>query len=83
MVLKRLLYIVKHCRVNTDTCDRGASHWVAFHFPHVGSAEFVDSLGSERKRITAVSPTPTDRNTTTVRLKSNLTTPTPALPVLH
>jgi len=24
--------------VNTDTCDRGGSHWVAFHFPHVGNA---------------------------------------------
>jgi hypothetical protein len=29
-------------------------------------------------RITAVSPTSTNRNTTTVRLKSNPTTPTPA-----
>jgi len=29
--------------VNTDTCDRGGSHWVAFHFPLVGSA---DSLGN-------------------------------------
>jgi hypothetical protein len=28
------------------TCDRGGSHWVAFHFPLVGSAEFVDSLGN-------------------------------------
>ena len=25
--------------VNTDTCDRGGSHWVAFHFPLVGPAE--------------------------------------------
>ena len=30
------------------------------------------------KRITSVSPTSTDRNTTTVRLKFNPTTPTPA-----
>jgi hypothetical protein len=28
--------------VNTDTCDRGGSHWVAIHFP----LEFFDSLGS-------------------------------------
>ena len=32
--------------VNTDTCDRGGSHWVAFHFPLVGAAKFLDSLGS-------------------------------------
>jgi hypothetical protein len=32
--------------VNTDTCDRGGSHWVAFYFPHVGPAEFSDSLGN-------------------------------------
>jgi hypothetical protein len=32
--------------VNTDTCDRGGSHWVAFHFPHVGPTEFSDSLGN-------------------------------------
>jgi hypothetical protein len=32
--------------VNTDTCDRGGSHWVAFHFPHVGPAEYFDSLGN-------------------------------------
>ena len=32
--------------VNTDTSDRGGSHWVAFHFPLVGPAEFFDSLGS-------------------------------------
>jgi hypothetical protein len=32
--------------VNTDTCDRGRSHWVAFHFPLVGPAEFFDSLGN-------------------------------------
>ena len=29
--------------VNTDTCDGGGSHWVAFHFPLVGPAEFFDS----------------------------------------
>jgi hypothetical protein len=32
--------------VNTDTCDRGGSHWVAFHFPLVGPAHFFDSLGN-------------------------------------
>jgi hypothetical protein len=32
--------------VNADTCDLGVSHWVAFHFPLVGPAEFFDSLGS-------------------------------------
>ena len=30
--------------VNTDTCDRGGSHWVAFNFPLVEPAEFFDSL---------------------------------------
>jgi hypothetical protein len=32
--------------VNTDTCDRGGSHWVAFPFPLVEPAEFFDSLGN-------------------------------------
>ena len=32
--------------VNTDTCDRGGSHWVAFHLPLVGPAELFDSLGN-------------------------------------
>ena len=32
--------------VNTDTCDRGGSHWVAFHFPLVGPVEIFDSLGN-------------------------------------
>jgi hypothetical protein len=32
--------------VNTDTCDRGGSHWMAFHFPRVGPAEFFDLLGN-------------------------------------
>jgi hypothetical protein len=32
--------------VKTDTCDRGGSYWVAFHFPLVGPAEFFDSLGN-------------------------------------
>jgi hypothetical protein len=32
--------------VNTDTCDRGGNHWVAFLFPLVGPAEFFDSLGN-------------------------------------
>jgi hypothetical protein len=32
--------------VNTDTCDPGGSHWVTFHFPLVGPAEFFDSLGN-------------------------------------
>ena len=50
------------------TVPRGGSHWVACHFHLVWSAEFVDSLGNDRKRITAVSPTSTDRNSTTVRL---------------
>jgi hypothetical protein len=35
--------------VNTDTCDPGGSHWVAFHFPLVGPAEFFDSLGNAPK----------------------------------
>jgi hypothetical protein len=29
--------------VNTDTCDRGGSHWLAFHFPLVGLAVFIIS----------------------------------------
>ena len=32
--------------VNTDTSERGGSHWVAFHFPLVGPAEFFDSRGN-------------------------------------
>ena len=47
----------------------------------VGPAEFFYSLGNTGNVSTAVSPTSwssTDRNTTTVRLKSNPTTPTPA-----
>jgi hypothetical protein len=32
--------------VNADTCDRGGSHWVAFHFPLVEPTEFFDSLGN-------------------------------------
>ena len=39
--------------VNTDTCDRGGSHWVAFQFPLVGPAEFFDLAG---KRTGNVSP---------------------------
>ena len=30
--------------VHMDTCDRSGSHWVAFHFHFVGTAEFFDSL---------------------------------------
>jgi hypothetical protein len=32
--------------VNTDACDRGRRHWMTFHFPLVGPAEFFDSLGN-------------------------------------
>ena len=31
--------------VNTDSCDREGTHWVVFHFPKEGPAEFFDSLG--------------------------------------
>jgi hypothetical protein len=31
--------------VNADSCDREGTHWVAFHFPKEGSAEFFDSFG--------------------------------------
>jgi hypothetical protein len=31
--------------VNTASCDREGTQWVAFHFPKAGPAEFVDSLG--------------------------------------
>jgi hypothetical protein len=30
--------------VNTDSCDREGTHWVAFHFPKEGPAEFFDSF---------------------------------------
>jgi hypothetical protein len=39
--------------VNTDTCDRGGSHWVVFQFPLVGPAEYFDLAG---KRTGNVSP---------------------------
>jgi hypothetical protein len=29
-----------------SSCDRDGSHWVAFHFPLVGPADFFDSLGN-------------------------------------
>ena len=32
--------------VNTDTCDRGGSHWMAFHFLFVGPVELFDLLGN-------------------------------------
>ena len=35
--------------VNTDTCDRDGSHWVAFHFTLVGPAELFDWLGNAPK----------------------------------
>jgi hypothetical protein len=31
--------------VNTDSCDHKGTHWVAFHFPKEGPAEFFDSFG--------------------------------------
>jgi hypothetical protein len=31
--------------VNTDSCDRERTHWVAFHFPKEGPTEFFDSIG--------------------------------------
>jgi hypothetical protein len=31
--------------VNTDSCNREGTHWVAFHFPKEGPAEFFDSFG--------------------------------------
>ena len=31
--------------VNTDSCDREGTHWVAFHFPKERPAEFFDSFG--------------------------------------
>ena len=68
--------------VNTDTSDRGGSHWVAFHFPLVGPAEFFDSLGNAPETYLLCFANflivNYDRNTTTVRFKSNPTTPTHA-----
>ena len=34
--------------VNTDTCDRDGSHWVAFHFPLVGSARRIVRFAGKR-----------------------------------
>ena len=31
--------------VNRDSCDREGAHWVAFHFPKEGPAEFFGSFG--------------------------------------
>jgi hypothetical protein len=31
--------------VNTDSCVREGTHWVAFHFPKEGPAELFDSFG--------------------------------------
>ena len=31
--------------VNTDSCDREGTKWVAFHFPKEETAEFFDSFG--------------------------------------
>jgi hypothetical protein len=31
--------------VNTDSCDREGTQWVAFNFPKEGPAEFFDSFG--------------------------------------
>ena len=44
--------------VNTDTCDRGGSHWVAFHFPACDPPNFSIRWEAHRKRITTVSPSP-------------------------
>ena len=59
----------------------GAVVVVAFHFPLVGLAEFFDSLGNasetHHRRFANVLIV-NDRNTTTVRLESSPTTPTPA-----
>jgi len=49
-----------------------------FTFPSWDPPNLSIRWETHRKRITAVSPTSTNRNTTTVRLKSNPTTPTPA-----
>ena len=59
--------------VNTDTCDRGGSHWVAFHFPSWDPPNFSIRWETHRKRITAVSPTSTDRNTTTTQIQPDNT----------
>ena len=49
-----------------------------FTFPSWDPPNLSIRWETHRKRITAVSPTSTNRNTTTVRLKSNPTVPTPA-----
>ena len=48
-----------------------------FTFPSWDPPNLSIRWETHRKHITAVSPTSTNRNTTTVRLKSNPTTPTP------
>jgi hypothetical protein len=53
-----------------------------FTFPSWDPPNLSIRWETYRKRITVVSPTSTNGNATTVRLKCNLTTPTPALPIL-
>ena len=54
--------------VNTDTCDCCEVTGWRFTFPSWVSPNLSIRTGNAPKRITAVSPTSTDRNTTTVRL---------------
>ena len=53
-----------------------------FTFPSWDPSNLSIRWETHRKRITVVSPMSTNGNATTVRFKSNPTTPTPALPIL-
>jgi hypothetical protein len=63
--------------IRTRTPVAEVTGW-RFTFPSWDPPNLSIRWETHRKRITAVSPTSTNRNTTTVRLKSNPTTPTPA-----
>ena len=67
--------------IRTRTTVAEVTGW-RFTFPSWDPPNLSIHWEANRKRITDVSPTSTNCNTTTVRLKSNPTTPTPALPVL-
>ena len=62
--------------VKTDTCDRGGSYWVAFHFPLVGPAEFFDSLGNAPETNHCRFPQRPDRQRTAAILLLFVSNPT-------
>jgi len=73
-------YITRSSSIRRRATVAEVTGW-RFTFPSWDPPNFSIRWETHRKRITAVSPTSwssTDHNTTTVRLKSNPTTPTPA-----